>query len=118
MQSTRNLTTTGSYGYELGADFDDLVGIPNINTTAISRMVVTHDQHIESLTVGFNGIFVRYLLIARKVHYSDKVGVRRGGSSSTSSEFTITPGEFVTKVEGTFLGSAISKIAFWTNKGT
>lgn len=51
------------------------------------------------------------------MHYSDKVGVCRGGSGSTSCDFTISPGEFVTKVEGTFVDSAISKIVFWSNKG-
>lgn len=63
MISTRKLTATDSYGIEDGADFNDLVGIPNINTTAISRIVVRHNQHIASLTVGIYGVFGRFSLI-------------------------------------------------------
>lgn len=65
MTLTRNLTTTGTYGMESGTDFTDLDGIPNINTAAISRIVVTHNSHIQSLTVGFYEVSVWISLIAR-----------------------------------------------------
>lgn len=118
MLSTRNITTTGIFGHESGVDFDDIVGNPNINSTAISRIVVTYNTYISSLTVGFHGVFNSFSLTARnKVHYTDKVGVRRGESIANSSDIIIIEGEFVTKVEATFVDSAISRIAFWTNKG-
>lgn len=54
VMSTRATTTTSLHGVSQGYEsFDDHIGIPDLNKTAITHIVVTHDpgQYIRSLTV-------------------------------------------------------------------
>lgn len=44
MLSNCKITTTKTIGHGSGTDFDDVVGIPNINTTAISQIFVTYNR--------------------------------------------------------------------------
>lgn len=64
MASTRKIIKTETIGNQNAPDFNDGDSIPNINIAAISRIVVMHDRHIQSLTVGFNEGCVRNSLIA------------------------------------------------------
>lgn len=63
MASTRSLIRTESCGPSNMKHFSDRGDITNINTTAISRIVVTHDDFIRSLTVGLKTVLVRNLLM-------------------------------------------------------
>lgn len=63
MASARDMITTDPHGITAGEDFDDKLGIPDLNKTAISRIEVTYDSYIRSLTVGINTVLVRKLLI-------------------------------------------------------
>lgn len=51
--SNRNITTTPVAGSAVcGTAFDDNIGIPDLNKTAICRIVVTYEKYIRSLTVS------------------------------------------------------------------
>lgn len=50
--STRNLTTTIHEGSTVWKEFDDQVGIPDLNSASIQRINVTHGSFIRSLTVS------------------------------------------------------------------
>lgn len=63
--SSRNVITTAVNGLASGTPaFNDKAGIPDLDKTAITEIIVTHDQHIRSLTVGLETLVVRNLLIA------------------------------------------------------
>lgn len=51
MASARKLVTTEVRGGKIGAEFNDFAHIQNIETAAISRIIVRHDVYIHSLTV-------------------------------------------------------------------
>lgn len=40
-----------------------------------------------------------------------------GTVAGISSELTLALGEFITRIEGTFVGNLFPKIEFWTSKG-
>lgn len=101
--STRNTTTTNVIGQPHGTAFDDKVNIPDLNTTAITHIVVTYDD----------GSYIRSLT----VHYNNKTGEMRGGAGSSQIDVILTPGEFITEVEGNGSAGVLIKIAFRTNKG-
>lgn len=52
-----------------------------------------------------------------QVHYNHSVGVTRGSIVGKASEVCLTAGEWITEIEGTFSGHAISKLGFVTSKG-
>lgn len=52
-----------------------------------------------------------------QVHYNNSVGVTRGTTTGKASEVCLTSGEWITEIEGTFSGHAISKLGFVTSKG-
>lgn len=54
MPSTRETHTTDLVGPS-GITFDDRLVIRDINTAVITRIVVTHDTHLRSITVGSYG---------------------------------------------------------------
>lgn len=102
--SAREPTTTSFSGESYGSGFDDQVGIPDLNTTAITHIVVGYDDkdgYIRSLTV----------------HYNNKVGVTRGGTGSSRVDVILTPGEFITEVEGKAGTGVLVMIVFRTSKG-
>lgn len=101
--STRKTTTTNIIGEPHGKAFDDRVHIPDLSTTAITHIVVTYDP----------GRFIRSLT----VHYNNKAGEKRGGTGSSQVDVILTPGEFITEVEGQAGGGVMIKIAFRTSKG-
>lgn len=50
--STRNLTTTKYTGDTSFTQFDDKVGIPDLNSASIKCIHVTHGRFIRSITVS------------------------------------------------------------------
>lgn len=52
-----------------------------------------------------------------KVHYNNSDGVVRGGIVGKESTVCLTPGEWITEIEGTVSNNAISKLSFVTSKG-
>lgn len=104
IMSARHITTTSTVGQSCGSAFDDQAGIPDFSKTAITHIVVTYDH----------GSYIRSLT----VHYNNKPGVMRGGTGSSSVDVILTPGEFITEVEGHAQSSdAMKKLAFRTSKG-
>lgn len=56
--STRNITTTAKHGSTGGAAFDDKVGIPDLNKTAITHIALRYEPggYIRAMTVClYNG---------------------------------------------------------------
>lgn len=101
--STRNITTTSAVGEPHGTAYDDGAGIPDLNKTAITHIVVTYD----------NGNYIRSLT----VHYNNKAGEMRGGTGSSEVDVILTPGEYITEVEGSAQSDIIRKLVFRTSKG-
>lgn len=52
-----------------------------------------------------------------QVHYNNSVGVTRGSLVGKVGEVCLTPGEWITEIEGTFSKHAISKLCFVTSNG-
>lgn len=63
MAPTYDTFTTDPHGLVHGVSFNDEVAITDLNKTAISRIEVTYDTYLRSLTVGISTVFVRKLLI-------------------------------------------------------
>lgn len=66
MTTLRKTQTTDFVGVELGLNFNDGTIIPNINTAAITRIILTADSyHLRSITVRYiQSTFIKHLLIS------------------------------------------------------